>query len=41
MHLPGIHFDETPSRLYPNGRFASHIIGIAQPFNDKKIIQSI
>lgn len=36
MHLPGIHFDETPSRLYPNGRFASHIIGIAQPFNDKK-----
>lgn len=36
MHLLGIHFDETPSRLYPNGRFASHIIGIAQPFNDKK-----
>lgn len=36
MHLPGIHFDETPSRLYPNGRFASHIIGIAQPFNYKK-----
>lgn len=36
MHLSGIHFDETPSRLYPNGRFASHIIGIAQPFNDKK-----
>lgn len=36
MHLPGIHFDETPSRLYPNGRFASHIIGIVQPFNDKK-----
>lgn len=36
MHLPGIHFDETPSRLYQNGRFASHIIGIAQPFNDKK-----
>lgn len=36
MHLPGIHFDETPSRLYSNGRFASHIIGIAQPFNDKK-----
>lgn len=36
MHLPGIYFDETPSRLYPNGRFASHIIGIAQPFNDKK-----
>lgn len=36
MHLPGIHFDETPSRSYPNGRFASHIIGIAQPFNDKK-----
>ena len=27
---PGIHFRETPSRLYPNGVFASHVIGIAQ-----------
>ena len=28
--LPGIHFRETPSRLYPNGVFASHVIGLAQ-----------
>lgn len=26
--LPGIHFRETPSRLYPNGVFASHVIGL-------------
>ena len=31
MKLPGIKFVETPSRLYPNGNFASHIIGLAQP----------
>ncbi|MFC6316320.1 penicillin-binding protein [Lapidilactobacillus achengensis] len=28
--LPGINFTETPSRLYPNGTFASHIVGLAQ-----------
>ncbi|WP_261805733.1 penicillin-binding protein [Lapidilactobacillus luobeiensis] len=28
--LPGIDFTETPSRLYPNGTFASHIVGLAQ-----------
>lgn len=30
MKLPGIKFEETASRLYPNGEFASHIIGLAQ-----------
>ena len=36
MKLPGIKFVETPSRLYPNGNFASHIVGLAQPEYDKK-----
>lgn len=36
MKLPGINFIETPSRLYPNGNFASHIVGLAQPeYNSK------
>ncbi len=29
--LPGIKFVQAPTRLYPNGSLASHIIGIAQP----------
>lgn len=28
--LPGIFFTDTPSRMYPNGTFASHIVGLAQ-----------
>lgn len=28
--LPGIKFIETPARLYPNGNFASPIVGLAQ-----------
>ena len=35
MKLPGIKFIETPSRLYPNGVFASHIVGLAQPVYNK------
>lgn len=27
--IPGIVFEETPSRLYPNGIFASHLVGYA------------
>lgn len=27
--LPGIVFEETPTRLYPNGIFASHLVGYA------------
>lgn len=27
--LPGLVFEETPSRLYPNGIFASHLVGYA------------
>ncbi|MCD2255315.1 penicillin-binding protein [Lactobacillus sp. CC-MHH1034] len=35
-HLPGIYFTKSPSRLYPNGNFASHIVGLAQLDNSKK-----
>ncbi|MFD1067233.1 penicillin-binding protein [Oceanobacillus locisalsi] len=28
--IPGIYFDEEPKRYYPNGMFASHIIGFAR-----------
>lgn len=28
-NLPGIVFEETPTRLYPNGIFASHLVGYA------------
>lgn len=29
-NLSGIHFEETPARIYPNGVFASHLVGLAQ-----------
>ena len=41
MKLPGIKFLETPSRLYPNGNFASHIVGLAQPIYDKSGNQNL
>lgn len=34
--LPGINFTDSPSRLYPNGVFASHVIGLAQPQTNAK-----
>src|SRR5699024_4505677 len=30
-HLSGVNFIQQESRLYPNGTFASHLIGLAQP----------
>lgn len=33
LKLPGIIFEREPTRFYPNGTFASHVIG----FNDKKV----
>ncbi|BDR60395.1 penicillin-binding protein [Lactobacillus xylocopicola] len=36
MKLPGIKFFETQARLYPNGNFASHVVGLASPKYDKK-----
>lgn len=39
MKLPGIRFMETASRLYPNGAFASHVVGLAQLQNNSKTHQ--
>ncbi|RCW70806.1 penicillin-binding protein 2B [Saliterribacillus persicus] len=36
LNLPGINFTEEPIRFYPNGRFASSIIGLTQK-NEEKI----
>ncbi|GFZ27729.1 penicillin-binding transpeptidase domain-containing protein [Lactobacillus corticis] len=36
MNLPGIKFTETPSRLYPNGVFASNLVGLTSTQSDKK-----
>lgn len=30
QNLPGIMFNETPTRMYPNGVFASHLVGYAE-----------
>ncbi|WP_461239688.1 penicillin-binding transpeptidase domain-containing protein [Paucilactobacillus sp. N302-9] len=35
-NLNGINFIATPSREYPNGKFASQLIGLAQPMTNKK-----
>ncbi|MCI1986001.1 MAG: penicillin-binding protein [Lactobacillus sp.] len=35
-NLSGINFTDSPSRLYPNGVFASHVVGLAQPQNNAK-----
>ncbi|QNQ82463.1 PASTA domain-containing protein [Lactobacillus sp. PV037] len=40
MKLPGIKFVETPSRLYPNGVFASHIVGLVTPKSNSKTTSS-
>lgn len=35
--LPGVVFEETPTRLYPNGIFASHLVGYAAlPFGEEE-----
>ena len=36
MHLTGIKFMETPSRLYPNGVFASNVVGYTVSQNNSK-----
>ncbi|KRL04673.1 penicillin-binding transpeptidase domain-containing protein [Liquorilactobacillus oeni] len=35
--LPGINFKESQARLYPNGVFASHIIGLAENESNKMV----
>src|SRR5690625_2225911 len=34
LQIPGIYFADSAIRYYPNGMFASHIIGFAQPDED-------
>ena len=38
LHLPGIEFVETTTRFYPNGSFASYVIGYAKS-NDDGVIE--
>ncbi|MCZ0704532.1 penicillin-binding protein 2B [Natronobacillus azotifigens] len=40
LELPGIHFIEQPKRYYPNGIFASQVIGFAQD-NDESTITGL
>lgn len=40
LDLPGVHFIEEAKRYYPNGIFASHVIGLAQT-NDDQLIKGI
>ncbi|WP_089799385.1 penicillin-binding transpeptidase domain-containing protein [Halolactibacillus alkaliphilus] len=40
LELPGIHFIEEAKRYYPNGIFASHVIGLAQT-DDEQVITGI
>lgn len=35
-NLPGIHFITSPSRQYPQGQFATQLIGVANPINANK-----
>ena len=35
-HLPGINFVATPARQYPEGEFASQLVGVANPKQDPK-----
>lgn len=39
-NLPGIMFNETPTRMYPNGVFASHLIGYAEYMEANTAIDS-
>lgn len=38
LNLPGIRFDEIVKRNYPNGEFASHLIGVAQYDESTKLM---
>lgn len=38
LNIPGIYFLEEAVRYYPNGMFASHIIGFTQSEDDKEVI---
>lgn len=38
LNIPGIYFNREKKRLYPNGMFASHVIGFAQPDENGKLV---
>lgn len=38
LKLPGIEFEETVARMYPEGIFASHLIGYARYHDDQKAL---
>ena len=38
LNLPGVYFTREKKRLYPNGIFASHVIGFAQPDEKGKLV---
>ncbi|HHW38292.1 MAG TPA: penicillin-binding protein [Bacillales bacterium] len=38
LNLPGVYFTREKKRLYPNGIFASHVIGFAQPDEQGKLV---
>ncbi len=38
LKLPGVYFTREKKRLYPNGIFASHVIGFAQPDEKGKLV---
>lgn len=38
LNLPGIYFNREKKRLYPNGVFASHVIGFAQTNENGKLV---
>lgn len=40
QHLTGLHFVPKPARLYPNGVFASHIVGLASLIQNAKTKQA-
>ncbi|WP_027107663.1 penicillin-binding transpeptidase domain-containing protein [Lacticigenium naphthae] len=39
--LPGIFFEEKQTRLYPNGTFASHLVGLAQTNQEKQGLEGV
>src|SRR5690625_254373 len=41
LQIPGIHFAEEATRYYPNGVFASHVIGFAQQSEDNGLLEGV
>ena len=40
-HLTGVYFTDSPARLYPNGIFASHVVGLAQAQTSQQSTQLV